>query len=133
MNNETASYGARSRSRASAKTIEASSTEIPLTLTTLFFEVWPERIAIRCRGEADLQNAVEFARDGALRRARLNAHGESHSALFCSQFDQDPKKTTRTALAASERTSQRIRNENPANTPRNSNTLSNGLMRCIDQ
>ena len=87
----------------------------------------------RGRGEADLQNAVEFARDAALRRARLNAHGESHPAVFCRQFDQNPKKTALTALAANESTSQRIRNENPANTPRNSNTLSNGLMRCIDQ
>ena len=87
----------------------------------------------RGRGEADLQNAVEFARDDALRRARLNAHGESHSAFFCSQFDQAPKKTAVTALAASESTIQRIRNENPANAPPNSKILSSGLMRCIDQ
>ena len=87
----------------------------------------------RRRGEANLQNAVEFARDGAFRRARLDAHGESHSTLFCRQFDQDPKKTALTALAASESTIQRIRNENPASIPPNSKILSSGLMRCIDQ
>jgi hypothetical protein len=87
----------------------------------------------RRRGEPELQNAVQFARDAAFRRARLNAHGESHASLFCRQFDQYQKKTAITAFAASESTNQRITNEKPASAPPNSKILSSGLMRLIDQ